>query len=160
MDIRPALLRITLIFTAVAAVAMTISTQPSCATAKGGAAAVVNQCKDQVTPAVVDIVRDASLSTVETDVEALLNAFVTCAGRAAAQAAIAELGNVDVSKLSPVGVTPTMAKERLTKWLAAHPGPAAALRRDPDWCMARLELRTWKLLNGVPSPFIPARANC
>src|SRR6185369_15796806 len=117
VNIRPAILRITIIFAAVAAIAMTISTQPSCATAKGDAVAVVNQCKDQVTPAVVDIVRDASLSTVETDVEALLNAFVTCAGRAAAQAAYVALGSVDATKLSPVGVTPTVGKQRLARWL-------------------------------------------
>lgn len=138
---------------------------PACATAKADAIAAGKDCAAEVGPQVLKVVRDASYAAAEADLPAILAGLKDCVARAAAQAVADELGKLAASQAlaaqaaTPTAVPAATARERLTIWLASHPANAM-LRREADHRLASIPSRIWRLLNAVPSPFVPARANC
>lgn len=141
----PALLLLPII---VAALALTA---PSCATAKDTAIATGKDCAAEVGPTVLKVVRDASFSTLEADLPAILAGLKECVALDAARAVADELAKIvaqppKAAATSPSSVPAATAKARLDAWLAAH--------------SHAINFRYWRVIDGRPSPFIPSRANC
>lgn len=111
----------------------TIPNQLSCATTKDTAVTVAKACLGPVDPLVVTAVHEASFSTLEAELPAVLDQLKECVARLAAEEVQHELTALieakaaapEVANAVPIDV----ARARVDAWLLAHGGPAAPIKK-------------------------------